>query len=401
MADPKYGNVDFLGILGGTNESVFSRRPSSDGFFSGVGPEVPEQFESLRGVLTRLHEAVYLHLSVTGMKKTAAAFLEESPFYPSVSSLASVENLLSSDRVFQAWMLLQQLNASSAAPTAVPAPSSSLPPMQTATSMRSQLLTPCEDDGCVSDADAGYDTMEPGCDDHKDDQAKNGGRARFACRIPNCTQMFTTFANMKRHEKLHNGDRPHTCPHEGCEKTFARKYDLKVHERVHSNEKPYMCPHEGCGKRFSRKSSMKEHQRNLHAGEVLPSGTPRLQLLPPSDAPLVQPTAVRPASPVEAVPSPPMVELSFYSNPSVTSFAPEDSTSSLDIFLSGLGVMPPALQVPTSNADTMTGLASIDPSLHTDDISLSWNVSSGGLEMGDALLGLAPVDDLRLDASAR
>jgi len=111
-------------------------------------------------------------------------------------------------------------------------------------------------------------------DDDEDKRVRNdAGKARFPCRIADCNQMFTTFANMKRHEKLHNGDRPHPCPHDGCTKSFARKYDLKVHARVHSNEKPYLCPHANCGKRFSRKSSLKEHQRNIHDDVFPPNGS--------------------------------------------------------------------------------------------------------------------------------
>lgn len=47
-----------------------------------------------------------------------------------------------------------------------------------------------------------------------------------------------------------------------CNKEFTRGGDVKKHMRVHSGERPYAC--KDCGKRFSQSSNMKKHCRMMH-----------------------------------------------------------------------------------------------------------------------------------------
>lgn len=79
---------------------------------------------------------------------------------------------------------------------------------------------------------------------------------KYPC--PNCSMIFYRSSNMRIHvQVVHQGIRRFVCRY--CDQTFGKGDNLKNHELLHTGEKPHECTE--CGKRFVQKVSLRSHMK--------------------------------------------------------------------------------------------------------------------------------------------
>lgn len=78
----------------------------------------------------------------------------------------------------------------------------------------------------------------------------------------------TTYKKRAPKRKESPDSRPFICTHANCFKAFKRFEHLKRHYRIHTGEKPYKCGYPGCNKTFSRSDNLMQHEK-IHAGRKL------------------------------------------------------------------------------------------------------------------------------------
>ncbi|KAI5172561.1 hypothetical protein NEFER03_1636 [Nematocida sp. LUAm3] len=64
----------------------------------------------------------------------------------------------------------------------------------------------------------------------------NEGRP-FICTYSHCFKAFKRFEHLKRHYRIHTGEKPYKCLVYGCNKTFSRSDNLMQHSKIHMNRK--------------------------------------------------------------------------------------------------------------------------------------------------------------------
>ncbi|KAM9416957.1 general transcription factor IIIA, b isoform 1-T1 [Salvelinus alpinus] len=96
----------------------------------------------------------------------------------------------------------------------------------------------------------------------------HSGEKPYTCQAAGCSEAFVTHASMKNHiARVHQHQEKHyKCDHVHCGMEFNKKNQLKTHQIKHTQLLPFQCIFEGCKREFAAPGQLKRHEK-VHQGE--------------------------------------------------------------------------------------------------------------------------------------
>ncbi|CAD6196125.1 unnamed protein product [Caenorhabditis auriculariae] len=83
----------------------------------------------------------------------------------------------------------------------------------------------------------------------------------FTCE--QCKMSFVEKTKLRRHMKVHSGEKPFKCTFASCAASFSNSSNLKAHAKTHTGDKPHKCKF--CPRAFLHPYNLKVHTMRLHA----------------------------------------------------------------------------------------------------------------------------------------
>ncbi|XP_073337745.1 uncharacterized protein [Pagrus major] len=97
------------------------------------------------------------------------------------------------------------------------------------------------------------------------------GEKPFSCSY--CGRRFVQKEHLQKHVKCHTGEKPHSCS--VCSKSFSQSEHLQLHMRTHTGEKRYACT--VCDQRFIWPNQLKRHKCVVESSQLLQSRTEQME----------------------------------------------------------------------------------------------------------------------------